>query len=242
VLPEHSHISTISKHYEKKYGKKLYWIFDFAHAFGSVDVPNDKEFPTFNHDHFVCYSFGPIKTLTTVNGGCLVCPPEFYDLAEKLLWYGISRRDNCSFRAWSDIKDVGSKWNMDDVQAATGLANLEIVDAAIRKSRDNVLYYLDNIKNDVVVLPDRRVISGSSCWLFTILVDDREKFQRYMAKHNVEVNGVHRPNHTLSCVEGYRTELPVLDSLYNKYVSIPCGSHLTLEQIQYITDKVNAYI
>jgi dTDP-4-amino-4,6-dideoxygalactose transaminase len=242
VAPDINRMQQISDNYNKKYGYgcRLYWILDLAHAFGTLY--NGFEIPAIAKDNFFhCYSFGAIKTLTCGDGGAVVCPPDYYELVEKLNWYGISRKNNCSFRAFSDITDVGSKWNMNDINATIGLCNLRTVGYAIHNARENISYYLKHIKNDDVALLPAKTFEGTSGWLFTILVKDRDHFVRYMEDKGIEVNGVHRPNHTLDCVKNYYRILPQLSFYANNYVCIPCGPWLKQSDVEYITEKINAY-
>lgn len=240
VAPNYKKMLEISEIYKERYKRELYWILDLAHAFGTII--DGRQIPYHLKDNFFhCYSFGPIKTLTCGDGGALVCPSEFYEKAERMNWYGISRKNNNSFRAWSDIHDIGSKWNMGDINATIGLCNLRTVGYSIYRSHENVQFYLKNIKNNDITLLPAKTFKGTSGWLFTILVPDRQHFVNYMMDYGIECNGVHRPNHTLTCCDNFHVPLPNLDRLTNSYVCIPCGSWLKWADVKYITETINNY-
>lgn len=240
-IPDLDIVEKINIKYLNILNKKPYWIFDFAHAYGST--LNNRSIPEIlEHDEnsFFCYSFGAIKTLTCSDGGALICPKSFYEKAERLLWYGISRENKQSFRAWSDITEVGSKWTMNDIAASIGISNLDIANKTIEVSRSNCKYYLNNINNPIIKKLPRYSYEESACWLFTIMVPDRDSFVEYMKENEVECNGIHRPNHTLSCVKQYRKPIN-LDDLYDKYVCIPCGPHISNLDREYIVKTINEY-
>lgn len=241
ALPDFERFRAIKAKYEAKYGHKLYFIFDLAHAYGSHYL--GYQIPYFlKDDFFHCYSFGPIKTLTCGgSGGALVCPADFYDEAEQRLWYGLSRKTKCDFRAFSDITHIGSKWNSDDIAATIGLSNLLVVQNAIKHAQENADHYLRTIKNDFVKLLPHKTYSWSSTWLFSILVDNRDNFIRYMAENGIESNGIHRANHTLTCCRPYYQNLSNYETIKESYTCIPVGVHLTWDDIKHIVKTVNNY-
>jgi dTDP-4-amino-4,6-dideoxygalactose transaminase len=128
---------------------------------------------------------------------------------------------------------------MNDVNATVGIENLKDVDKIIGLHRDNAKYYDDNLKNVTGVnLLDRNKDHNSSFWIYSMLVDDRDNFYRWMKECNIVVSQVHERNDKHSCVKEFKSFLPTLDKTISKIVSIPVGWWITNEQREYITDCI----
>ena len=73
---------------------------------------------------FTCVSFQAIKTLTSGDGGLLVCKNDgLYKKAKRLRWFGYDREEKQRLGD-TDLVEVGYKWHMNDISAAIGLGNL----------------------------------------------------------------------------------------------------------------------
>ncbi len=212
-------------------------IEDGAHAFGS----EYKGKKLGNHNNIVMYSFQAIKHITSVDGGALVLPTEdLFSRGKLIRWYGINREDNRKdFRCEADIAEWGYKFHMNDVNATVGIENLKDVDKIIGLHRGNAKYYDDNLKNVTGVnLLDRNKDHHSSFWIYSMLVDDRNNFYRWMKECNIVVSQVHERNDKHSCVKEFKSFLPTLDKTIPKIVSIPVGWWVTNEQREYIIDCI----
>ena len=219
------------------YGFKPAIIEDGAHSFGS----KFKEKHLGNHGNIVMYSLQAIKHITSIDGGLLVLPhQEMYNRAKLMRWYGIDRNSNRKdFRCEADIEEWGFKFHMNDVCATVGIENLKYASEIISKHQDNALYY-DKVLKDTkgVSLLTRHKDRESAFWIYSMLVDDRDKFMKYMKECNITVSQVHERNDKHSCVREYKTPLPTLDKTIGKIVSIPVGWWVTKEEREYIVDCI----
>jgi dTDP-4-amino-4,6-dideoxy-D-glucose/dTDP-4-amino-2,4-dideoxy-beta-L-xylose transaminase len=229
----------LKNYYQSKFGKELFIIEDAAHAFGSIAY-NQKV----GHQDwlFTCFSFQAIKHLTTVDGGCVVTPEKYYKQARLSRWFGLDRDNKVDFRAGQDIEVAGFKFHMNDVNASIGIENLKIVNNFIDKQRANSEFLYNNINTDRIVPLDYQEFYNSSCWLYTIYVDDRKNFTKYMNEKGIEVNPVHRRNDTFSCLSHFNIGgLKTMDAIENNYVAIPNSWALDIDQLQYIADTINEF-
>ena len=71
-----------------------------------------------------------------------------------------------------------------------------------------------------------------------MLVDNRDKFYKWMKKCNIAVSQVHERNDKHSCVSEFKTELPNLEKTISKVVNIPVGWWVTKEQRKYIVESI----
>lgn len=213
-------------------------IEDCAHAFGS----EYKGKKLGNHGNICFFSTQAIKHFTTGDGGFLVLPhKELYDRAKLLRWYGIDRETNSKdFRCEDDIAEWGYKMHMNDINATIGLGNFpHIENEVIAKHRENAEYYNEALK-DVpgVTLMENKDDRKSSYWIYTIKVENRDKFMDYMRECNIMVSRVHERNDKHTCVREFKTQLPNLDKLVEEMICIPNGWWVTKEEREYIVDCI----
>jgi dTDP-4-amino-4,6-dideoxygalactose transaminase len=131
---------------------------------------------------------------------------------------------------------------MNDVCATVGIENLKHVEEIVKKHRSNAAYYDDNLKNiKGVTLLERSSICNSAFWIYSMLVDDRDSFYKYMDECNISVSQVHERNDKHSCVKEFSTQLPNLDKTIGKIVNIPVGWWVTNEEREYIVNCIKKW-
>lgn len=193
---------------------------------------------------YVCYSFQAIKTLTTGDGGILLTPPEQYDRAKLLRWYGLDRESSQDFRCSQNIKECGYKYHMNNIAAAIGLANLPHIRALIMKHMTNAAVYSGNLKNHPVVKVPA-FDPNFSYWIYTIHTPRRDEFIQYMAENEISCSLVHARNDKhdafLAATEDM-TELPGVSSFDSTQVSIPVGWWLTSQDMKKILGAINQWV
>lgn len=214
-------------------------IQDAAHAgVGALTRP---------HGDYVVWSYQAIKYLTCGDGGALFCPDP--ERARLLRWYGLDRTSGESFRCAQDITEVGHKWHMNDVAAAIGLANLPT-------ARDNWLQQTRNAAHYATSLPDGQGgltlppwDSRCSWWLYTVLVEERERFADFLATHGIETSQVHRRNdvHTAFAAAAWEDPLavvgrrPGVDEFAARQLAIPVGWWLSNNELDHVCEVVRAW-
>lgn len=221
----------------KLYGFKPAVIEDGAHSFGS----KYKGKHLGNHGNMVMYSTQAIKHITSIDGGVLTLPhQQLYNRSKLLRWYGIDRDSNRKdFRCEADIEEWGFKFHMNDVCATVGIENLKHASDIISKHQSNAKYY-DNMLSHVngITLLDRHTDRESAFWIYSMLVDDRDGFYKWMKECGIVVSQVHERNDKHTCVRDYSTPLPTLDKTIGKIVSIPIGWWVSDEDREYIVSCI----
>ena len=192
--------------------------------------------PIGNHVHFSAFSFQSIKFLTTIDGGVLaINDPNLVEKAKKMRWFGLDRNSEADMRCNQDPPVVGYKWQMNDVLASIGLANIRHLPDIIEKTKKHAQYYNDNfgIETD----PERE----SGYWLYTIFVNDVDHFIQYMKGNNIECSRVHDRNDTKTIFKKSRTYLPGVDHFDKYHVCVPVGWWLTDKDVENITSLILDY-
>jgi dTDP-4-amino-4,6-dideoxygalactose transaminase len=216
-------------------------IEDAAHCYGSTyknSIIGDCQYC-----HFSVISTQAIKALTTIDGGILFTKnKQDYERAKLLRWYGISRENNIKdMRCTLDnpIVEHGYKFHMNNVCAQIGISNMKLAEENVKISIDNANYYNEKLKNiDGIEIVQNASDRQSSYWLYTILVEDRTSFANMMGKHGVSVSRVHERLDKHPVNKDFQKELPGLESIINKYISIPIGWWVSKEDREFIVDCI----
>lgn len=252
-------IRSLKRQYKALFDKELFVIEDAAHAFGAQSryynkshayvYENHNDYVGSSNDTFCCFSFQAIKALTTGDGGCLTTPDKYIGMARRLRWFGIDRDNKQDFRHLQDIPNAGFKYQMNDIAATIGLANLKITDDLLELTRANQMryaeefYYLTNI-----FIYNINSVSVDSNWLCTLHVADRPRFMEFMKSHGIETNPVHTRNDRLTCLKQFDVnvaqdgfKLKVLDEICDGLVCIPNGWWLKKDEVDKIIKCVVEY-
>ena len=234
-------IKKIQFEFKEQHGWSPALIEDGAHSFGT----KYKGKYLGNHGNFVMNSLQAIKHITSIDGGLLYCPhEELYNRAKLIRWYGIDRNPEgrTDFRCEADIEEWGFKFHMNDVNAVVGMENFKYFDEIIGKHTENAKFYDENLKDvEGITLLNREEGFESAFWIYSLLVDDRPSFYKYMQDCNITVSQVHERNDKHSCMEEFKTDLPNLNKTINRVVSIPVGWWLTKDERQYIVDCIREF-
>jgi len=150
-------------------------ILDCAHAL--MTTYQDKHISSWCD--YAAFSFQAIKHLTTGDGGALVCQTEEdFSFAEQLKWFGVSRevpegmtRLEHQMSSWPTI--WGYKAHMNDISAAIGLANYELAQWAVQRSRSNAQFFdaeIPQISSGLSLLKNPE--ADSSYWVYGFRYND----------------------------------------------------------------------
>jgi dTDP-4-amino-4,6-dideoxygalactose transaminase len=208
-------------------------IEDCAHVFS-------RHHDNYPDDWYSCYSFGPIKHLTTVNGGAIVVPPEQKARAELLRWYGLDRKKTEICRCSEDIIECGYKYHMCDVEASIGSDTLPYAFASVDAARQNAKFYgeqFTGLKHVVPPPPD----STSSWWLYMLKTPKREEFIEFMKKAGIMVNPAHRRNDIHTAFPKPPKPLVGVDSYDPYHCAIPVGFWVGETERDLIVEKVKEW-
>jgi dTDP-4-amino-4,6-dideoxygalactose transaminase len=230
-------LSSIQKRYKKKFGFSFMIIDDAAHAMGSkLDGKSIGAFET-----ITTFSLQAIKHITSVDGGFWTSPfKELNKRAKLTRWYGIDREGpRTDFRCESDIPEWGFKFHMNDICATVGLSNLEHAEYIVAKHKSNGAFYnreLQGISGVTLLENDPR--KESAYWLYTMRVENRDGFMKYMNENGVSTSRVHERNDKHTCTSEFVTSLPNVDLVSKDMICIPVGWWVTEEDRQYIVDLI----
>jgi len=213
---------------------------DCAHAIGAI---YRGEIIGFNSD-FACYSFAPVKHITTGDGGMLATNnDEFFDAANRRSWFGMDRekRDSQTGYYAHDITEVGYKMRMNSFLAAIGREQLQYIDKILAKRREKARIYDKELQDAKgVALMEYQTDRQSSYHLYPIHVERREKFVAAMAAKGVELYVQNFRNDQFTIFGKQRKDLPNTDRIDKDFICLPIHEDLTPDDLQYIISAVKA--
>jgi dTDP-4-amino-4,6-dideoxygalactose transaminase len=198
---------------------------------------------------YTAFSFQAIKHLTTGDGGMLVLHTLADARQAKLRrWFGIDRERPLP-EDWTAYKlrmmtsaphSLGTKRHMNDLAAALGLAGLGHYD----ERHAHRLATFRRYQARLAGLTGIHVLDGpgNTAWLCTVLVERRDDFARMLWEQGVETNLVQVRNdrYPLFRILVEERELPMLNVIEDRYLSLPLGWHIRLEDVDRICDLIEA--
>lgn len=231
-------------------GKKIKIIEDAAHALPSkykgrmIGTIGDA----------TCFSFYTTKTLFTVEGGMLALNDEsLIERARRVAYHGLSsdayKRFQIEGSWYYEVTDEGYKYNMPDLLAAIGLAQLKKQDQLRQRRLEIARAYTQAFANvDELIVPADEPEYDSSHHLYLL----RIRPERLRAGRNELIEklkaggvGVHVHYIPLHLHPYYMSELgvkqgdfPVAEKLYKSVISLPIYPLMTDDDVRFVIDNI----
>ncbi|MDP4268106.1 MAG: DegT/DnrJ/EryC1/StrS family aminotransferase [Bacteroidota bacterium] len=245
VTPEHEGILDICRQNNIKI------IEDAAHAFptkcGSKYIGS--------YGDVTCFSFYANKTITTGEGGMLLTDnEEVYKRVKIMRLHGINRdiwnRFTSDHSSWEyDVVAPGFKYNMPDLNAAVGLAQLERAEyfrAERQRCAEHYYKFLSQVQE--IDLPICYGPHEGHAWhLFPIIIRpesgiSRNDFINQISERGIGVSVHYKPIHHL---EYYRKRynlkpdnFPNTEKIWKGTVSLPIYPELNKSKLDFICDTI----
>ena len=207
---------------------------DAAHAFpASIDGS-----PVGSMADITCFSFYANKTITTGEGGMLTTNDEtIFKRVKTMRLHGINRdvwdRFTSDKPSWEyDVVAPGYKYNMPDINAAIGLAQLEYADE-MRLARQKIaeFYYRELADMKMIDLPGCNVPFENHAWhLFPVVLNERSpvsrnRFIELMSEMGIGTSVHYKPMHRMTYYRDKYNLKPesfsTSEKIWNGNVSLP---------------------
>ena len=226
---------------------RLTVIEDAAHAVGTYY----KGIHAGGFGHPAIFSFHPIKNITTGEGGMITLSNAGHEKKLRLMRFHGIERD-----AWKrygkggnpsyDIMEPGYKYNMPDLLAALGLAQMERWKEFNDRRKVLAELYLEGLKGlPKLDLPQVPEYEHTHAWhLFIVKVKDypRDDFMEKLADYNIGYGLHFPPAHALSYVRkkvGWAgRSLPETKRAAERIISLPLFPDMTEKDVHYVCRAV----
>jgi perosamine synthetase len=184
-----------------------------------------------------CFSFFADKTITTGEGGYVVCrDQEIYE--SLLLLRNQGRKNRGSF-----IHDaIGYNFRITDVQAAIGLAQLDKLPEIVKRKLAILSWYHEQL-DDVDEVEFIGVPSWSSHVPFRVVLMCKKAhpLMGWLREHGVEPRTTFYPLHLQPCYANATRYLPNAEFCWNNGVCLPVYPTLKREQVIYVCDTIKQF-
>lgn len=216
----------------QKYNLKI--IEDNAQAIGAMW----KGIRTGNLGDAAGFSFYPGKNLGALgdSGAVTTKDPEVARVVRAIANYGSEKKYVNTY--------MGLNSRMDEIQAAFLSVKIDFIDKENEVRRHIANYYIENIKNSKIILPERMIDEKEHVYhLFTVRTSDRDGFQKYLADKEIQTL-IHYPipPHKQTCYKlWYGRSYPITEKIHAEILSLPMSSVLSMQEIEKIVEIINKY-
>lgn len=191
------------------------------------------------------FSFHPVKSITTGEGGAILTNNRrYYEKIKLLRSHGIKKDKN----GFNVMLEMGFNYRLTDFQAALGISQLKKIDRFVNKRRSlSKLYKKELSECNQIILPQERENISSSFHLYVIRtkkIQERLPLYRFLLKNGVGVN-FHYP--VIYKNPYYKKNVLNRKScsfaeLYGKTaITLPLYPLLTEAEIKFIADKIKFF-
>ncbi|MGJ0360114.1 DegT/DnrJ/EryC1/StrS family aminotransferase [Aliarcobacter cryaerophilus] len=183
------------------------------------------------------FSFYPGKNLGALgDGGAVATNDEnLANTIKALSNYGSHKKYENLF------KGINSR--LDEIQAAMLIVKLKYLDQEIYKRREIANYYLQNIKNDNIILPTVRNQDSHVWHLFVIRTNKRDELQKYLLDNGIQTL-IHYPipPHKQNAYKEWNNErYEISEQIHNEILSLPISGIQNLHDTQKIVEILNEF-
>ena len=137
----------------------------------------------------------------------------------------------------------GLNSRMDEIQAAFLNVKLRYLDNETLRRQEIANYYIANIKNDKLILPNAGDVNEHVWHLFVIRTNNRDELQAYLLENEIQTL-IHYP------IPLYKQEcysymadisLPITEQIHQEVLSLPISPVMSNEEIEKVVLVLNKY-
>lgn len=195
------------------------------------------------------YSFNGNKIITTGGGGMIVSTdPNIIKRAKYLSTQAKDDTDNFIHG------EVGYNYRMTNLQAALGVAQLELLEHFISVKKENYSIYKSSINDDDddddevggLQMLEFRTDIRPNYWFYCLYIVNTDKYSRKkiierLAKDNIQTRPIWGLIHEQKPYlhdQSYKIEKAF--DYYNSIVNIPCSSNLSADDVYKVIEKISS--
>lgn len=252
IIPVHytGNVCNMEKIYKIAEKKDLVVIEDACHALGSEY--KSKRVGSCEYSDMACFSFHPVKNITTGEGGMITTNSEnLYQQLIELRSHGITREnfyEEADGPWYYEMQELGFNYRLTDMQCALGLNQLGKVDNFVKKRREIAKKYDSALKNiDEIEVQEDASDAKNAYHLYVIKVKNKKnrlKLFNYLKENGIlcQVHYIPVYYHPYYQSLGYEKGLcPEAEKFYEKIISLPIYPELTDEQQERVVELIRGY-
>ncbi len=208
------------------------------------------------HGDAGCFSFYPVKHLTTAEGGMLITRhSSIADRIARQRAFGVDRTpQERSVPGVYDVTMLGFNYRMSEVHAAIGIEQMKRIEGFLARRRENYERLSEGVK-DVEELSTFESSHGdfqSSYYCHSVMLNDKSVSKRFEIVQYLKERGVGTSIYYPQAVPdftyyrekyGYMKEgYPVARRISSSSVALPVGPHLNGDDMHYVSQTLKEAI
>jgi UDP-4-amino-4,6-dideoxy-N-acetyl-beta-L-altrosamine transaminase len=247
----------------------LWIIEDTCHAPGASFIDskgNAQKSGNGNFADLAIFSFHPVKHIATGEGGMITTNDEkLYKQLLTLRTHGITK-DQSNFKnsiiqaggnigdteypGWyMEMQDLGYNYRITDFQCALGISQLTRAEEGLIKRIEIAKRFDLAFQNQLnIKCPSLEIDSNfkdiHAYHLYVLLVNDRLGLYKYLKENGIFAQIHYYPAHLMPYYRSFgwkENDLPFAEEFYSKCISLPMYPTLSVEEQNYVIDKILQY-
>lgn len=179
---------------KKKYN--CYFIEDACHALGSIYSMNRKKIKvgSCKFSDISIFSFHPVKTITTGEGGMInTNSKKIFSKVKNLRSHDIVKRKNISY----EIKNYGFNFRLSDINCSLGISQLKKLDIFVKKRREIANYYFKGLRplSKFVKVVNLKSLKKSSWHLLILYFENYSRKKLIKLHEQLKLHGIFTQQH-----------------------------------------------
>jgi dTDP-4-amino-4,6-dideoxygalactose transaminase len=230
-------------------------IEDAAHALDSAVQMNGRGMTRIGTiSDLTCFSFYATKNITSAEGGMITTEDDA--LAAKIAVASLHGMDRDAWKRYDssgswyyEIHDMGFKYNLSDVHAAIGLAQLRRAGELTARRRAIANLYNQAFSNHPALEIPQVSANVEHAWhLYVLRLHanclrvDRNQFVDLLRERGIGISVHCIPLHMMHYYQqryGYHAgDFPIAEDIYSRCFSLPIYPMMTTEDVQYVIEAV----
>ena len=203
-----------------------------------------------------CFSFYPVKHITTAEGGMLITQEkEIAERIKRTRAFGYDR--TVTERKVSgdyDVNLLGFNYRMNEIQAAIGVEQIKKVKSFLKKRKENYEYLEKRLKdiNEIHLFHSTHGDYQSSYYCLTIVLDDTIAVNRHKLVDFLNENGIGTSIYYPKPIPNFsyykekyninEDKFPNARKISSSSIALPVGPHLEIDDMEYIAERLKAAI
>ena len=217
-------------------------IEDAAHAFGS----KYKGSFVGSFGDIACFSFDGIKNITSGEGGCIVTNDKnVIKKVRDIRLLGVEEDTESRFlnkKSWKfDVCEQGWRYHMSNIMAAIGIKQLERSSELLAKRKNIAQKYDKLLEGATKLKPILHNYSNIVPHIYVVVLErgvNRDNLRQQLSSNGIETGVHYYPNHWLSLYRTKGVNIPVVESIYQRLLSLPLHPSLKESDLLYICNTL----
>lgn len=201
-----------------------------------------------------CFSFEEKKLMTTGDGGMLVSDDiELEQLIKAMRWVGIDKdnwkssqqyvsSDKDAMHWYYEINVLGYKYNMNDLAASIGLAQLKKLPAMNKKRSSIIRTYLDGLDGIEQVEPLLPFMPEQNCYqMFGIRSDRRDELMIYLKGRGIATGCHYTPLSLQPLFAAWGNNCTFIEKEWKRFLTLPLHADLSKDEVDYVVESIKTF-